>query len=132
MLNNLFTLFQKYFQYLLVIIALCCVPWMLVAKPYLMMQERKKQHHLVWAFSCSTVVFCIYLSNISVSVGSFIYYFQLKYTLFNKSLRTVTLYLVVPPVPVEVAIGKVNNDMLLSSMNCSNQCRKSNSCIFWS
>uniref|UniRef100_A0A1B6H9J3 V-type proton ATPase subunit a n=1 Tax=Homalodisca liturata TaxID=320908 RepID=A0A1B6H9J3_9HEMI len=38
---------QKYIQYLLVLIALACVPWMLIAKPYLIMQEQKKQHHLL-------------------------------------------------------------------------------------
>uniref|UniRef100_A0A1B6KBS1 V-type proton ATPase subunit a n=1 Tax=Graphocephala atropunctata TaxID=36148 RepID=A0A1B6KBS1_9HEMI len=38
---------QKYFQHMLVLIALACVPWMLVAKPYLIMQEQKKQHHLL-------------------------------------------------------------------------------------
>lgn len=67
--------------------------------------------------------------KVSVLVHLFIIF---NWQLFNKNLRTITFYLVVPPVPVEVAIGKVNNDMLLSSMNCCNQCRKSNSCIFWS
>ncbi|XP_033213557.1 V-type proton ATPase 116 kDa subunit a [Belonocnema kinseyi] len=35
---------QEFFQKCLVILALLCVPWMLFAKPVMMMQERKKQH----------------------------------------------------------------------------------------
>uniref|UniRef100_A0A1B6DQC3 V-type proton ATPase subunit a n=1 Tax=Clastoptera arizonana TaxID=38151 RepID=A0A1B6DQC3_9HEMI len=34
-------------QMCLVLIALLCVPWMLFAKPYLVMKSRKKEHHLL-------------------------------------------------------------------------------------
>lgn len=36
---------QSTVQKILVLCALCCVPWMLFAKPYLIMQERKKAQH---------------------------------------------------------------------------------------
>lgn len=36
---------QDFFQKILVIIAVLCIPWMLFGKPFLMMKERKKQHY---------------------------------------------------------------------------------------
>lgn len=36
---------QQGLQKFLVVIALLCIPWMLFAKPFMMMQERKKQHY---------------------------------------------------------------------------------------
>ncbi|XP_051171219.1 V-type proton ATPase 116 kDa subunit a 1 [Leptopilina boulardi] len=36
---------QQGFQKFLVVIALLCIPWMLFAKPFMMIQERKKHHY---------------------------------------------------------------------------------------
>jgi V-type H+-transporting ATPase subunit a len=36
---------QSGIQKILVLLALVCIPWMLFAKPYMIMQERKKQQH---------------------------------------------------------------------------------------
>ena len=38
---------QEGLQKLLVVLALLCVPWMLFAKPVMMMKERKKQHYML-------------------------------------------------------------------------------------
>lgn len=36
---------QQFLQKVLVLVAFLCIPWMLFAKPFLIMQERKKQQH---------------------------------------------------------------------------------------
>lgn len=38
---------QHFLQFCLVVIALICIPWMLFAKPFLIMRSQKKQHHLL-------------------------------------------------------------------------------------
>lgn len=38
---------QHFLQLCLVVIALICIPWMLFAKPFLIMKQQKKQHHLL-------------------------------------------------------------------------------------
>lgn len=38
---------QEGFQKFLVILAVLCIPWMMLSKPFLMMRERKKQHYQV-------------------------------------------------------------------------------------
>ncbi len=35
---------EHFFERFLVLVGLLCVPWMLLAKPFMMMQERKKKH----------------------------------------------------------------------------------------
>lgn len=38
---------QSGFQSFLVVIAVLCIPWMLLAKPIMLMKNRKKQHYQV-------------------------------------------------------------------------------------
>lgn len=51
---------QSFFESVLLLCALCCIPWMLFAKPYKMIQERKAKHMQVYI-----VKFFSYLKKIN-------------------------------------------------------------------
>ena len=52
---------QGFFQTIFVLVAVLCIPWMLFAKPYMMIQERKRQHLQVLIVNALLIIRIIYL-----------------------------------------------------------------------